>query len=85
MATPRIDSPSPILKHESEEQTTTPSDVTDLDSMTMWTDVMMGGVGFETDVVSNMYSCTEITCPNLEPLELESGLHFDDTDFVFLA
>ncbi|TYJ31417.1 hypothetical protein E1A91_A06G196500v1 [Gossypium mustelinum] len=82
MATPRIDSPSPILKLESEEQATTPSDVTDLDSMTMWTDVMMGGVGFETDVVSNMYSCTEITCLDLEPVELENGLLFDDTDFA---
>ncbi|KAB2078919.1 hypothetical protein ES319_A06G195300v1 [Gossypium barbadense] len=82
MATPRIDSPSPILKLESEEQATTPSNVTDLDSMTMWTDVMMGGVGFETDVVSNMYSCTEITCLDLEPVELENGLLFDDTDFA---
>ncbi|KAG4143420.1 hypothetical protein ERO13_D06G186900v2 [Gossypium hirsutum] len=82
MATPRIDRLSPISKLESEEQTTTPSDVTDLDSMTMWTDVMMGGVGFEADAVSNMYSCTEITCLDLEPVELENGLQFDDPDFA---
>nr|KJB67951.1 hypothetical protein B456_010G219200 [Gossypium raimondii] len=82
MATPRIDRLSPILKLESEEQTTTPSDVTDLDSMTMWTDVMMGGVGFEADAVSNMYSCTEITCLDLEPVELENGLQFDYPDFA---
>ncbi|KAK8495543.1 hypothetical protein V6N13_016529 [Hibiscus sabdariffa] len=79
-----FDGSSPTLKHEYEEEMT-PSDVTELDSMTMWEDVVLGGDGFESmygDVVSDMYSCNEVSCLNLEPIGLENGFQLDDSEFV---
>ncbi|GMI72464.1 WRKY DNA-binding protein 70, ARABIDOPSIS THALIANA WRKY DNA-BINDING PROTEIN 70 [Hibiscus trionum] len=80
-----FDGLSSTLKHESEEEMT-PSDVSELNSVTMWEDVVLGGgCGFESgygDVVSDMYSCNEVCCLNLEPVGLENGFQFDDTEFV---
>ncbi|XVF24310.1 hypothetical protein REPUB_Repub13aG0116800 [Reevesia pubescens] len=66
---------TPTVKQECKEETT-PSDLTDLDSMIIWKDIMSGdgfeytsepGIGSDyKDVVSNMYPCTEITSRNFE-------------------
>ncbi|XP_022764430.1 probable WRKY transcription factor 70 [Durio zibethinus] len=89
-------STTPIIKQESKEETT-PSDLTDLDSV-MWKDIMGGGFEYSSepagmgsdygDVVSNVYSCTEITSQNFEldflikPAEFENDFHFDEIEFV---
>ena len=85
----------PTVKQESKEETT-PSDLTDLDSI-MWKDIMDGGFEYSSepgmgsdygDVVSNMYSFTEITSRNFEldfvikPVEFENDFHFDESEFV---
>ncbi|XP_039016461.1 WRKY DNA-binding transcription factor 70-like [Hibiscus syriacus] len=73
---------NPTLKRESEKEMT-PSYATQLDSMTMWEDVTVGGFGSGCgDVVSNMYSCNEISCLNLELRGLDDGFEFDDCEFV---
>ncbi|XWS74482.1 hypothetical protein CRYUN_Cryun01aG0001800 [Craigia yunnanensis] len=83
-------STTPTVKQESKEETT-PSDLTDLDSI-MWKDIMDGGFEYSSepgmgsdygDVVSNMYSFTEITSRNFEldfvikPVEFENDFNFD--------
>ncbi|GMJ11832.1 hypothetical protein HRI_004852400 [Hibiscus trionum] len=81
---------SVAVKQETKEETsTTPSDLTDLDSI-MWEDLM--GDGFEycsepAGMVSDVYpSCTDMSSRNFElefgikPLEFEHDFEFDDSD-----
>ncbi|KAK8691824.1 hypothetical protein V6N13_075319 [Hibiscus sabdariffa] len=70
---------------ETTETTTTTSGLTDMDSVIMWKDILGADYG---DVVSNVYSNTEITSQSLEldlvtkPVEFEVDFEFDESEFV---
>ncbi|GMI83262.1 WRKY DNA-binding protein 70, ARABIDOPSIS THALIANA WRKY DNA-BINDING PROTEIN 70 [Hibiscus trionum] len=74
------------IKQEAKETTTpTTSGLTDMDSVIMWKDILGADYG---DVVSNVYSGTEITSQCLEmdlvikPVEFEDEFQFDESEFV---
>ncbi|KAE8682254.1 hypothetical protein F3Y22_tig00111273pilonHSYRG00357 [Hibiscus syriacus] len=75
--------PSNYTSTVKEEETT--SGVTDMNSAIMWKDIIGADYG---DVMSNVYSSTEITSHNLEldlvikPVEFENDFQFDESEFV---
>ncbi|KAL4280511.1 hypothetical protein GQ457_03G028910 [Hibiscus cannabinus] len=85
-----IPSNTTSVKQEANEETTettttTTSGLTDMDSVIMWKDILGADYG---DVVSNVYSGTEITSQSLEldlvtkPVEFEVDFEFDESEFV---
>ncbi|MFQ6640161.1 hypothetical protein Gotur_016877 [Gossypium turneri] len=76
---------TPPVKQETKEETPTTSGLTDMDSVVMWKDIIGAEYG---DVVSNVYTSTEITSQNLEldlvmkPVEFEDDFQFDESEFV---
>ncbi|XP_022746382.1 probable WRKY transcription factor 70 [Durio zibethinus] len=80
---------TPTVKQETKEETT-PSDLTDLDSI-KWKDIMSGGFEYSSepvgmgsdygDGVCNVYS-TKITSRNFK-LDFENDFHFDESEFVY--
>ncbi|KAE8666542.1 Detected protein of confused Function [Hibiscus syriacus] len=87
-----IPSNTTTMKQEAKEETTvttpttpTTSGLTDLGSVIMWKDII--GANYD-DVVSNVYSSTEITSQNLEldlvmkPVEFEDDFQFDESELL---
>ncbi|KAE8684419.1 Detected protein of confused Function [Hibiscus syriacus] len=81
-----IPSNTTTMKQEvKEETTTTTSGLTDLGSVIMWKDII--GADYR-DVVSNVYSSTEITSRNWEldlvmkPVEFEEYFEFDESELL---